>query len=245
MQTETLSQMEARHLQETKVLEATAANLLKASKKSTRSQVEAQIIQMQYDLRAKHRDEEEFFGEQPTEDIENLRESNQHATLPPTAPPDDARLDIEKKKAKAKAKQEKKVAKEKERLLSIEQAKTQAGPSLRETEMNIICTKLQSLSMQIKDIPSDGNCLYRAIADQLQLVSPDQQMDWKELRTVAASYIRSHREEYAPFLGDEIEIEKGKGVGKDEDGGERGGGARFEDYCEITIGYTRYVLTPF
>ena len=192
---ETLSQMETRHLQEIKDLEATAANLLKASKKSTRSQVEAQIIQMRYDLRAKHREEEEIFEEQPAGDIENSREPNnvQHATLPPP-PPEDARVDIEKKKAKSKAKQEKKAIKEKERLLSIEHAKIQAGPSLRETEMNSICTKLQSLSMQIKDIPSDGNCLYRAIADQLQLVSPDRQMDWKELRSVAASYIRSHRE---------------------------------------------------
>ena len=228
--------MEARHLQEIKDLEVTWANLLKASKKSARSQVEAQIIQMRYDLRAKHREEEEFFEDQPAEDIEK-RESHQHATLPP--PPEDARVDIEKKKAKAKAKQEKKTAKEKERLLSIEQAKTQAGPSLREAEMNIICAKLQSLSMQIKDIPSDGNCLYRAIADQLHLRSAGQQLDWKELRAVAASYIRNHREEYAPFLGDEAETETGKAG---EDGGE--GGARFDEYCEITI-HMLYMWTLF
>eukprot|EP01036_Dinobryon_divergens_P027644 gene27644-36453_t len=216
--------MEARHLQEVKDLEATAANMLKASKKSTRSQVEAQIIQMRYDLRAKHREEEEYLEDRPTEDI--LEESSglsnqiQQAPLIPQQQ-EDVQVDVEKKKAKARAKQEKKAAKEKERLLSIEQSKTQSGPSLREVEMSRICTKLQSLSMQIKDIPSDGNCLYRAIADQLQLVSSEWQMDWKELRAVAARYIRNHREEYAPFLGEEAE--KGEG-----------GDAKFDDYCELT-----------
>lgn len=69
---------------------------------------------------------------------------------------------------------------------------------------------MSSLGLAVKDIPSDGHCLYRAIADQLRSlqlsltlpddVAPDQ-LDFKALRSLAAEHLRQHREEFAPFLG--------------------------------------------
>lgn len=68
----------------------------------------------------------------------------------------------------------------------------------------------------MRDIPSDGHCLYRAIADQLQTlqISIDRsvlsskieirdhgQVDYRALRIVAAQHLRSHAIEFAPFLG--------------------------------------------
>ena len=65
---ETIAEMEARHEQETKQLEDQVKLLLKGAKKSTRAQLEAQAIQMQFDLRGKQRDEmdelEEAMGNQ-------------------------------------------------------------------------------------------------------------------------------------------------------------------------------------
>ncbi len=77
--------------------------------------------------------------------------------------------------------------------------------------------------MQIRDIPSDGHCLYRAIADQLSLILdhgdshdhhkgkkgkvPSQSLtsqappDFKELRRIAADHIRRNANEFAPFIG--------------------------------------------
>ena len=209
---ETRSEMEARHENETKELELATSKLLKNAKKSTRAQVEAQIIQMQFDLRAKHREEEDNFESEYNESIDEIIESKKNIAKPVSAAEE-----IEKKRAKAKAKQEKKLLKEKERLSTIEQSKALlTGPSLREKEIDQIDNKLKPISMKIKDIASDGNCLYRAIADQLQLEYPDRKLDWVQLRMSAARHIRSNREEYAPFIGlsavmtaeEEIEFEE-------------------------------------
>jgi hypothetical protein len=52
-----------RQQMELKELEAESKKLLKAANKSNRAEVEARIIQMEYDLKAKHRDEEEELEE--------------------------------------------------------------------------------------------------------------------------------------------------------------------------------------
>lgn len=68
----------------------------------------------------------------------------------------------------------------------------------------------------MKDIASDGHCLYRAVADQLLLHSQNsssgssrsphtsaksQPLDFVQLRKMAAHHMRSQSEEFAPFLG--------------------------------------------
>lgn len=40
--------------------------------------------------------------------------------------------------------------------------------SERQVEADIILRKLQPLGLAIKDIPSDGHCMYHAVADQMQ-----------------------------------------------------------------------------
>ena len=54
---ESLDEMESRHANETSALAESIKQMLKGSKKANKAQIEAQTIQMQYDLRAKHRDE--------------------------------------------------------------------------------------------------------------------------------------------------------------------------------------------
>jgi hypothetical protein len=90
--------------------------------------------------------------------------------------------------------------------------------------------------LQVKEITSDGHCLYRAVADQMNSVaafvgaanvphawlqadatagssSSLRSFDFVELRKRAAAYIRSHPSEFTPFLG----LEEGS--------------LEFEDYC--------------
>lgn len=56
-----------RHTQEVAELKESSKALLKAAKKSERAAVEARVVQMEFDLKAKHRDEvdqlEEELGE--------------------------------------------------------------------------------------------------------------------------------------------------------------------------------------
>ena len=54
---ETLEDLERRHKQEVRDLEGKVRALLKTAKKSTKAVVEAEAIQMQFDLKARHNEE--------------------------------------------------------------------------------------------------------------------------------------------------------------------------------------------
>jgi OTU domain-containing protein 6 len=76
----------------------------------------------------------------------------------------------------------------------------------RSVENGQLAEQLGKDGMRVKEIASDGNCLFRAIADQLehrgtcglQLPRPAHVM----LRRMAADYIRTHPDEFLPFLTD-------------------------------------------
>lgn len=70
----------------------------------------------------------------------------------------------ERKQEKARRKREAQRQKQKE--LEEEQAKDLAGPSARNTELAVLKTKLDPLSLKIEAVASDGHCLYRAVASQ-------------------------------------------------------------------------------
>jgi OTU domain-containing protein 6 len=125
---------------------------------------------------------------------------------------EDERERIEHKKEKAKKKKDKKAQKEKEREEEkVNILAAAAGiKTLRDIEIEALGIQLNSLQLSVRDVPSDGHCLYRAIADQLRLlslpVSPSITeeygviLDFKNLRKIAANHLRSHREQFAPFI---------------------------------------------
>ena len=60
--------------------------------------------------------------------------------------------------------------------------------------------------MQIEEIPADGNCLYRAIAKQLEFLnsttatdSGGTSYDYETMRSLCADQLMKLREEYEPF----------------------------------------------
>jgi uncharacterized protein YfcZ (UPF0381/DUF406 family) len=61
---ETLEEMERRHKAEVRELEGKVRALLKTAKKSNKGAIEAQAIQMEYDLKARHREEMDSLEEQ-------------------------------------------------------------------------------------------------------------------------------------------------------------------------------------
>ena len=70
----------------------------------------------------------------------------------------------ERKQSKARRKREKAKEKERERELEIERGNAEAGPSLRQIEVEQIQNQIAPLGLQISEVASDGNCLYRAVA---------------------------------------------------------------------------------
>ena len=122
------------------------------------------------------------------------------------------------KMEKARRKREKKKEKEVQATLAKEVAKSDPHrpPSMRDIEWGHINETLSELDLTVKEIASDGNCLYRAISDQLKLIADSiptehsflastlagaiPQKNFAELREMAAEYMRTHRDDFMPFM---------------------------------------------
>ena len=131
-------------------------------------------------------------------------------------------LKILAKKAKNQRKKEKRVDKEVHRNEQLQIIKESSGESLREIELTSLNSLLKPFNLKVKEVISDGHCLYRSIADQLpqsvlneidsntlditssSLSSSNanpNDINFIKLRKIAAQYIREHGEDFAPFVG--------------------------------------------
>lgn len=72
----------------------------------------------------------------------------------------------ERKLAKAQRKRERQKEKEAERQRELEEEEANAGPSLRQTELDQIEKILKPLNLKIAEVEADGHCLYRSVAAQ-------------------------------------------------------------------------------
>lgn len=94
--------------------------------------------------------------------------------------------------------QDKKAALEKEREGRIAEAEIENLTGARHLESQKLAHILATRQLEIKQIPSDGHCMYRAIEDQLK----EQQNSWTvtTLRAQTADYMRTHMDDFLPFL---------------------------------------------
>ncbi|KAG7501090.1 hypothetical protein JOB18_039541 [Solea senegalensis] len=96
---------------------------------------------------------------------------------------------------------DKKAAQEKERESRIADAEVQNLQGVRHQEGLKLAQKLAQQQLQIKEIPSDGHCMYRAVEDQLaQRSKPALTMSLEKLRSLTAEHMRSHVDDFLPFL---------------------------------------------
>ena len=97
------------------------------------------------------------------------------------------------KQAKRKQKKEEE---EREREQRIAEHHAGKGPSERDIEVDKIAAQLVGEGMRILEIAADGNCLYRAIAQQLGKGSDA----FASCRREAAQHIRSHPSDFLPYI---------------------------------------------
>lgn len=199
---ESVSELHSRHKKEERELEGRIRALLKKASKKEKAATEAKSIQMKFDLKSKHNEEMERH-EIDSSGIEEVDAEGGIETLTQ----DTVNYSTEAKKTKAARKKERQKSKNFERERTKAEIAANAGPSLREDELAIINGHLISDFLVVKDIISDGNCLYRALADQLEFVGVNGEggnqgnLTFNDLRSRAADYLRTHSEEFAPFLG--------------------------------------------
>ncbi|MED6232808.1 OTU domain-containing protein 6B [Ataeniobius toweri] len=102
---------------------------------------------------------------------------------------------------KAQKRRDKKAAQEKERESRIAEAEVQNLQGVRHQEGLKLAQKLAQQHLQIKEISSDGHCMYRAIEDQLaQRLKLGSNMSVKQLRSRTAEHMRNNADDFLPFL---------------------------------------------
>ena len=88
--------------------------------------------------------------------------------------------------------------------MEIAKERLNAGPSPRQLEIQRITELyLMEKKLTLREIPADGNCLYRAIAGQCQ-----NGVDYKAVRKTCAEVLTKHNEEFSPFAEIETTYEK-------------------------------------
>jgi OTU domain-containing protein 6 len=72
----------------------------------------------------------------------------------------------ERKQLKARRKKERQKEREAERQAELEREDANAGPSMRQVELEQMQAVLTLLDLKIGEVDADGHCLYRAVAAQ-------------------------------------------------------------------------------
>lgn len=183
---ESLCSVESRHRKEKKELQAQIQALKKAAKndKTKKKELINEIARLETELDVRHKQEIEAFGNiDETDEAEELIEMETTRT----------------KVSKAQRRRDKKSQQEKQREedIKLQDKENLQGP--RNMEMLTITTKLKQKNLQIMPIPSDGDCLYKAISHQMELTRQTM-MDIDKLRKNVSDYIKQNKEDFIPFM---------------------------------------------
>jgi OTU domain-containing protein 6 len=186
----------------------------KAKDQSKRAETEALAVKFESDLEKRHRKEMNYFGEEEEEEEVDLIEQQRLKD----------EEEKQRKMAKKLRKQNKKKEEEQERERQIAYDKANAV-SMRDVELDIINKQLDGLSLHVKEIQSDGNCLFRSVIDQLDTLSlrsmlSDPGGTHATIRRLAVQNMRANPDNYSPYLDEEDMV------------------AGFDSYC------TKMELTP-
>lgn len=142
---------------------------------------------------------------------------------------------LKKKVSRQQQRKERKAAEVAEmKRQAEEEVKLGAGkPDEAEIERQGISAMCSALGVTMHEINPDGHCLYAAVADQLNLHGKvSQPTDYKQTRKATAQEMRTHPDEYKPFISDSDEhmagiINKEAGTLNTEQAQEK----YFLDYC--------------
>ncbi|CEG38699.1 OTU (ovarian tumor)-like cysteine protease [Plasmopara halstedii] len=192
---ETLGQVKQRHKLEMRTLQNEIKLFQKKAKKERmgKKEIEEKILSME--IAVKERQDQELEG----------YEAEMAKDASPSAAPDFELAELSKQaktQAKAQRKREAKKKQDRERREFIEEANKKTV-SQRQIEANMILAQLAKYGLKIKEIPSDGHCMYHAVADQIQqkrLNIADGLAGYQHLRTLTSEYMLAHSEDFLPFM---------------------------------------------
>ncbi|XP_072459697.1 deubiquitinase OTUD6B isoform X1 [Notamacropus eugenii] len=182
-----------RHRKEKKELQAkiqSMKNAVPKNDKKRRKQLIEDVAKLEGELEQRHREE-----------LEHLKLTSHAKDKIDSVVVNIASLDIENQQpriSKAQKRREKKAALEKEREERIAEAEIENLSGARHLENQKLARILAARHLEIKQIPSDGHCMYRAIEDQLK--EQECPLTVAILRSQTAEYMQNHVEDFLPFL---------------------------------------------
>ncbi|KAM8767800.1 deubiquitinase OTUD6B [Acanthopagrus schlegelii] len=188
-----------KHRKEKKDMQAkiqSMKNAVPKNDKKKRKQLTEEIAKLEADLSQKH--EEEIRQLKPTTDTKVAEVINGVDTV--KIEDEDEKEVKQSRVSKAQKRRDKKAAQEKERESRIAEAEVENLQGVRHQEGLMLAQKLAQQQLQIKEISSDGHCMYRAVEDQLAQRSQPGSKSVKELRSRTAEHMRNHADDFLPFL---------------------------------------------
>uniref|UniRef100_A0AAV1UHA7 OTU domain-containing protein n=1 Tax=Peronospora matthiolae TaxID=2874970 RepID=A0AAV1UHA7_9STRA len=194
---ETLGQTKQRHKLELRTLQCDIKMFQKKAKKDrlSKNEIEVQVKAMESMMKDRHELELQAFETR----IEDAGTSTLHSDEAAKA----AELSKQvKAQAKAQRKREAKQQQEQERRERIEE-ENKNTVSERQVEADLILAQLARHGLKIKDIPSDGHCMYHAVADQMKqknLASTEEIARFEYLRKLTSEYMLAHPDDFLPFM---------------------------------------------
>ncbi|XP_035476698.1 deubiquitinase OTUD6B [Scophthalmus maximus] len=175
-------------------------NTVPKNDKKRRKQLTEEIAKLEADLTQKQEEElRQLNSSSNNTKVEEVM--NGVETMKMEAGEQESEEVLQPRVTKAQKRRDKKAAEEKERESRIAEAEVQNLQGVRHQEGVKLAQKLALQQLQVKEISSDGHCMYRAIEDQLaQRSKPGLTMSVKELRSCTADHMRSHVDDFLPFL---------------------------------------------
>ncbi|KAI3425516.1 OTU domain-containing protein [Psidium guajava] len=201
-------------------LKKAAAKGSKAEQKAKKKQVEEEISGLSTKLKERHAEELASLGYIETNgnvkgNIDNLVKAIAGVSV--------ASQSEHSKPSKSLKRREKRAQQEAAREQRI-QEEQQNIVSDRMIENEKLEKKLEPLGLTVNEIKPDGHCLYRAVENQLALLSGGSSpYTYQELREIIAAYMRAHASEFLPFFLSENTVEGNT---------EKSVAEKFENYCK-------------
>ncbi|KAH3673232.1 hypothetical protein WICPIJ_009875 [Wickerhamomyces pijperi] len=228
---ETLDQIHSRHKKEARDLINKTTSMKKQATKSTKKDIQKQIIELEQELKQRHEQElKDFDSSNAVSNTDEKNEADQNKesenededefspekllaqleldaqqSQPKQPEPQQQQQQQQQRKGPKRNKQKERLAK---RAAKIEEEKAKAReeallqPDLKKIEQTHIDELCQMAKVKQFDIAPDGNCLFASIRDQLKY-RQDVDVSIKELRAKAAEHILADPETFTPYLFDE------------------------------------------
>ncbi|XP_077001504.1 OTU domain-containing protein 6A [Tamandua tetradactyla] len=179
-----------RHHREKKELQAriqVMKNSAPKSDKQKRKQMFLDVARLEAEMEQKHRYELEKFGERfpDNSNVENIAE-------------DLAKMDLENQSprlSRAQKRRQRRATLQRARQERLAEAELEHLAGYRREEEEKLSIILGARNLEMKDIPADGHCMYRAIQDQLVF-----SVTVESLRSRTSEYMQKHIDDFLPFF---------------------------------------------